>query len=92
MAKNNVQYNEISRAAITDTRDIIISDCSRGGFTIAQQVVAMEGDRAIPVFMKGAFRIDDLQGLYNLRDSLNWAIQTVEDRENADYEEDESWD
>lgn len=88
MAKSKTEYTEISKAAITPSRNIVISNCSRGGFTIAQQVVAKEGDRETPVFMKGAFHVDDIHGLYNLRDSLNLAIQIIEERENGS----ESWD
>lgn len=88
MAKNKTEYTEISKAAVTKSRNIVISDCSRGGFTIAQQVVAKEEDRETPVFMKGAFHVDDIHGLYNLRDALNLAIQTIESRGAAE----ETWD
>jgi len=88
VAKSKTEYTEITKAAVTESRNIIISDCSRGGFTIAQQVVVKEEDRETPVFMKGAFHVDDIHGLYNLRDSLNLAIQTIENRENGE----ETWD
>lgn len=88
MAKNKIDYVEIARASVTESRNIVISDCSKGGFTIAQQVVAKEGDRETSVFMKGAFHVDDIHGLYNLRDSLNLAIQIIEHRESSE----ESWD
>lgn len=88
MAKNKIEYAEITRASVTESRNVVISDCSRGGFTIAQQVVAKEGDRETIVFMKGAFHVDDIHGLYNLRDSLNLAIQIIEERGNGE----ESWD
>lgn len=88
MVKNETKYTEIARAVVTNSRNIVISDCSRGGFTIAQQMVAKEKDREISVFMKGAFHVDDIHGLYNLRDSLNLAIQTIESRE----KEEETWD
>lgn len=89
MAKNKTEYTEIARAAVTESRNIVISDCSRGGYTIAQQVVAKEGDRETPVFMKGAFHIDDIHGLYNLRDSLNLAILTIENRESDELDWDD---
>lgn len=88
MVNSKTEYTEIARASVTESRNIVISDCSRGGFTIAQQVVAKEGNKETPVFMKGAFHVNDIHGLYNLRDSLNWAIQIIENREN----EEESWD
>lgn len=72
-------YDEIARAKISDVRNIIISSCSKGGFTMAQQLeVNEDGKSSTNIFMKGAFHIDDLQGLYNLRDAINMCINKVE--------------
>lgn len=79
MAKAKVEYNEISRAKITDSRNIIISSCSKGGFTIAQQLEAKENDKTTSVFLKGAFHVDDIHGLYNIRDAVNLAIKVTEE-------------
>lgn len=89
MARSDVKYNEISRASVTDTRNIVVSTCSKGGFTIAQQLVAKErDDKSTVVYLKGAFHIDDVHGLYNLRDALNVAIHKVE----SEVDPPESWD
>lgn len=81
MMKNKTYYNELASAEITDSRNIVISECSKGGFTIAQQL-KVEGTR---VFMKGAFHINDLEGLYNLRNAINLVIsQTEKDFETND--------
>lgn len=88
MAKTKIEYSEISRAKVTDSRNIVISNCNKGGFTIAQQLEAKEGDKITSVFLKGAFHIDDLHGLYNIRDAINLAIKVTE--ENANEEAD--WD
>lgn len=88
MAKSKVEYSEISRAKVTDSRNIVISNCSKGGFTIAQQLEAKENDKTTSVFLKGAFHIDDIHGLYNIRDAVNLAIKIAE--ENASDETD--WD
>ena len=53
MAKSKIEYHELSKAKITDSRNIVISSCSRGGFTIAQQLEAKENDKTTSVFMKG---------------------------------------
>ena len=86
--KPRVEYNEISRAKVTDSRNIVISGCSKGGFTIAQQLEAKEGDKTTSVFLKGAFHIDDIHGLYNVRDAVNLAIKVAE--ENA--KDENEWD
>ena len=81
MAKNKVEYRELSRAKVTDSRNVIISECSKGGFTIAQQLEARENDKTTSVFMKGAFHVEDLQGLYNIRDAVNLAIKISEENQ-----------
>lgn len=83
MAGNRTVYTEIAKAKVKENRNIVISDCSRGGFTIAQQLIAKEGSDETNVFMKGAFHVGDIDGLYNLRDCLNLVIQIVENRENG---------
>ena len=90
--RNKIVYNEISKAKVTGSRNIVISACSKGGFTIAQQLVAKEGDegKITTVFMKGAFHVDDIHGLYNLRDAVNLAIQISEHGQCGSV--DEIWD
>ena len=88
MAKTRVEYKELSRAKVTDSRNIVVSNCSKGGFTIAQQLEAKESDKITSVFMKGAFHVEDTQGLYNLRDSLNLAIAKAE----SENEDSNMWD
>ena len=79
-------YTELSNAEITENRNIVISECSKGGFTVAQQLKA-DGTK---VFMKGALHIDNLEGLYNLRNALNVAIDMEIDKvAEATYKEDE---
>ena len=80
-------YTEISKAQITDTRNIVISDCSAGGFTIAQRMDVKEGKHTNQVYMKGAFHINDISGLISLRDAINLAIQVVEERADWDAAE-----
>ena len=75
-----VHYTELSNAEITENRNIVISECSKGGFTVAQQLKADDAK----VFMKGALHIDNLEGLYNLRNALNVAIDKVEEKEDKE--------
>ena len=90
MAKNRLSYRELSKAEVSESRNIVISDCSKGGYTIAQQLVAREeGDKVTTVFMKGAFHVDSIHGLYNLRDAVNLAIQLSEEKEETSEED---WD
>ena len=88
-ARSKIEYTEISKAKVTESRNIVISECSKGGFTIAQQLVAKEDDKITTVFMKGAFHVDDIHGLYNLRDAINLAIQVSEENKGTDDDWDE---
>ena len=74
------RYTELSNAEVTENRNIVISECSKGGFTVAQQLKA-DGTE---VFMKGALHIDNLEGLYNLRNALNAAIDKVAEKEDKE--------
>lgn len=79
MAKSKIEYTELSRAKVTDSRNIVISSCNKGGFTVAQQLQAKENDKTTSVFLKGAFHVEDVNGLYNLRDAVNVAIKMAEE-------------
>ena len=89
MAKSKVEYNEIARAKVTNSRNIVVSTCSKGGFTIAQQLEANEGDKTTAVFLKGAFHVDDIHGLCNIRDAINLAISAADEAEDDESEWDE---
>lgn len=88
MAKSKIEYTELSRAKVTDSRNIVISSCNKGGFTVAQQLQAKENDKTTSVFLKGAFHVEDVNGLYNLRDAVNVAIKMAEES----GPNDEDWD
>lgn len=86
---NKIEYTEISKAKITDSRAIIISECSKGGYTLAQRMDVLEDNgKKTQVYLKGASHINDLQGLYNLRDAVNLAIKKIE----QGVSESEDWD
>ncbi len=84
MAKSKIEYNELSKAKVSDSRNIVLSSCSKGGFTIAQQLEAKEDSKTTTVFLKGAFHVDDIHGLYNLRDAVNLAIKLSENNSDED--------
>lgn len=88
MANNKLNYTEIARAQVTDTREVVISNCSKGGFTIAQVMSIKEGDGITPVYMKGAIHVANVDSLRNLRDAITLAIKKLE----SDSSEHEAWD
>lgn len=91
--KSRFEYKELSKAKVAESRNVVISTCSKGGFTIAQQLVAQEGDKPMMVFLKGAFHIDNVDGLYELRDAINLAIQAHNSPYEPEFDEDDAmWD
>lgn len=94
-SKQAITYSEISKAKISATRNLVISDCSKGGFTLAQQMnVVEEGNngkqKVTTIFLKGAVHIDGVEGLANLRDAINLAIKVSEDADRQAKED--AWD
>lgn len=87
MVQQKVEYTEISRAEVTKKRNVVVSECSRGGYTIAQQITVDEGENTTSLFMKGAIHVDDVDGLKRLRDALTVCIDHVEAENTA-----EAWD
>ena len=82
------KYIEVAKAPISDKRNIVISNCSTGGYTIAQQSLIEEGDIKTWMFYRGAIKVKDLEHLYNVRDALNIAIKKIEEQ----IEEEKAWD
>lgn len=86
---NVAKYEEMARGKISEKRNVVISKRSKGGITVAQQLESQEGDRVTNVFLKGAFHVENVQGLYNMRDALNAAIKAIEE---DPAEDGETWD
>lgn len=74
------QYIKLSSAKIQEEKNLVISECSKGGYTLAQQMVVKDGTKKINIYLKGAIHINDVEGLHNLRDALNIAIAEVENQ------------
>lgn len=89
----DITYTEICRAKIANTRNAVISKCSKGGYTLAQQLEVQEDKAKTSVFLKGALHIDSLESLCELRNALNVVIQKEQIGTNEnDIEPEEEWD
>lgn len=87
------EYRQLSKARVTKNRNIVISECSKGGFTVAQQLVVSDDQNEVSVFMKGAMHIHDFDALIAVRDALDEAIGAViEDEEGESIENNVDWD
>ena len=65
MAYGKNTYSEIAKLPITYKRNIVVSKCSSGGYSIAQQSPIQEGDKTTWIYFKGAIHVKDLEHLYN---------------------------
>lgn len=75
------QYSELAKAKIQEKRNLVISEKSEDrGFILAQQIEIKEGKKLTTVFVKGAIHVDDLDGLYELRDAINESITKIESK------------
>lgn len=71
-----ITYKTIARVETSDHKFLVISSCSKGGFTLAQQVEYVEDDGSVhAVFLKGAIHIKDLNTLCELSEAFEAAIK-----------------
>lgn len=87
--KSKVNFEELCRAKVSKIRNIVISKTSNGAFYIAQQLNVLDEDtgKNINVFLKGALKLENIDAMYALRDSINLAIEKAE-KENESVDED----
>lgn len=87
------EYKQLSYARVSKSKNIVVSKCSKGGFTIAQQLVVADDQNEVSVFLKGAYHIKDLDALIAVRDALDEAIgKSIEDEESESEEDGVNWD
>ena len=85
-----LSYTEIGRCKITKTRDAVISRCSNGSYTLAQQATFDEDGHSTSMFFRGALHIDSEGELKGLRDLIDDVLARI--AEKRAMEEDEAWD
>lgn len=56
MAKS---FKKLSEAAVSSNKSIVISKNSFNGVTLVQKMFTMDGNREIPIYLKGAFDIEE---------------------------------
>lgn len=79
MAKD-FTFKEIASAKVSPTRDIVISKRDNE-FILAQRAKLQEGTRETKIFLRGTMPIENIEGLYELRDALNEAICNIENNQ-----------
>lgn len=92
MALDKIEYNELSRCRISSARFAVISECSKGGFTIAQQVEVPDEGVLSTVFLKGALHVRSRAEMQVLVDAIGEAIEKYDAEHETDEEDGIDWD
>ena len=82
-------YREVSRAQISKSKAFVLSECSKGGYTLAQQMSVIDETtgRPVTVFLKGAIHISNINTLEKISNMFQQALQRWrEDREAIDWD------
>lgn len=77
-----LNFKELSNKKYKEQRNIVISeafdtDNSLKGYSIAEQLVAQEGENQIAIFLKGGLGIVDEQGLLQLKEAVDEACAKI---------------
>lgn len=78
MSESKIKYEKLCEAKVSDNRTVVISNCTKGGYTIAQRLDVSDGKSVVSVFLKGAIHVKDKEALENLRNGINMALDIIE--------------
>lgn len=79
MFSSEDKFKQIASGKISKCRNVVVSEHSGGGYTVAQQLEVDEEGTQTKVFMKGAFHIESIADLVTMRDVINLAVKKIED-------------
>lgn len=80
-------FDQLGSVQITKHRNMVLSRCDNGGFTIAQQLVTDEDGKVTKVFMKGAIFVDGVESLRSVNNLLRRVLKSVEEQEATDWDD-----
>ena len=77
-----LNFKELANKKYKEQRNIVISeafdtDNRLKGYSIAEQLVAQEGENQIAIFLKGGLGIVDEQGLLQLKEAVDEACAKI---------------
>lgn len=76
-----LNYEELSKRKIKEQRNIVISKAKEVktneevGYAVTEQLITEENGKEVRIFLKGGLGIVSREGLIQLRDCLNEAIE-----------------
>lgn len=81
------RFDQMGSTKITKNRNMVVSRCDTGGFTIAQQLEVDEGGKKTKVFMKGAIFVDSIENFANVVKMLEDVLRKSEEIENTQWDD-----
>lgn len=87
LAKNKKRYEQVGVTKITKNRNLVISQCSNGGFTLAQQLYVDEGGKMTKVFLKGAAFIDSLDNLRGVEKMIRDVVKSIDEQQGVNWDD-----
>lgn len=82
-----MKYDQLGVSKITKNRNCVVSHCDNGGFTIAQQLEVVEGNKPTKVFLKGAIFVDSFESFKKLAKMMNDVVSVVEEIEATNWDD-----
>lgn len=79
---DKIIYKEIASGKINENKSIVISECSKGGYTLGQKLTMNDNGKKVDVFLKGAIHLDNVQSLINIRDAFNETLEKIKENIN----------
>jgi len=79
---DKIVYKEIASGKINENKSIVISECSKGGYTLGQKLTMNDNGKKVDVFLKGAIHLDNVQSLINIRDAFNETLEKIKENIN----------
>lgn len=79
---DKIVYKEIASGKINENKSIVISECSKGGYTLGQKLTMNDNGKKVDVFLKGAIHLDSVQSLINIRDAFNETLEKIKENIN----------
>ena len=79
---DKIVYKEISSGKINENKSIVISECSKGGYTLGQKLTMNDNGKKVDVFLKGAIHLDNVDSLVNIRNAFNETLEKIKENIN----------
>lgn len=75
-SSGKLSYKELASVKVSKSKELVVSSCSAGGFTIASRMSVVNDDGTPGfIFLKGATRVQTLKQLEAVRDMLDAAVK-----------------